>query len=83
MTLILVLIISLISAFAFSQGEVMAKMQFNAYKIYHRRQIYRMVTHAFVHANWEHLIVNMLVLFSFGKNVEHFFGIDFGALGGA
>ena len=83
MTLILVLIISLISAFAFSQGEVMAKMQFNAYKIYHRRQIYRMVTHAFVHANWEHLIVNMIVLFSFGKNVEHFFGIYFGALGGA
>ena len=38
MTLILILIISLISAVSFSQTETMAGLQFNAYKIYHRRQ---------------------------------------------
>ena len=80
MTIILILIISLISAVAFTQREIMAELQFNAYKIYHRRQIHRVVTHAFVHANWEHLIVNMIVLYSFGTAVERFFGAYFGAL---
>ncbi len=79
MTLILILIISLISAVSFSQTETMAGLQFNAYKIYHRRQYYRLVTHAFVHANWEHLIVNMIVLYSFGAVVERFFEMYFGA----
>ena len=83
MTIILVLIISLVSAFAFTQRAVMAQMQFNAYKIYHRKEFYRVVTHAFVHANWEHLIVNMIVLYSFGTAVEHFFNLYFGLLGRA
>ena len=78
MTLILILIITLVSAVAFSQREVMAKLQFNAYQIHHHRQYYRILTHAFVHANWEHLIVNMIVLYSFGVAVEHFFGMYFG-----
>ena len=80
-TVMLILIIAMISAFAFSQKEIMAQLQFNAYKIYHRRQIYRIVTHAFVHANWEHLIVNMIVLYSFGAVVEHYFQIYFGPIG--
>jgi membrane associated rhomboid family serine protease len=28
------------------------------------------VTHAFIHAHWPHLIVNMFVLYMFGRNVE-------------
>jgi membrane associated rhomboid family serine protease len=78
MTLILIALITLISAIAFSQGEIMAQLQFNAYKIIHRRQYYRMITHALVHANWEHLIVNMIVLYSFGSAVERFFEFYFG-----
>ena len=82
MTLILILIITLVSAVAFSKREIMARLQFNAYQIYHRNQYYRIVSHAFVHANWEHLIVNMIVLYSFGIAVEHFFGMYFGSLAG-
>ncbi len=37
-----------------------------------------MVTHALVHANWEHLLVNMIVLWSFGTAVEHYFQLNFG-----
>ena len=81
MTLILILIITLTSVIAFSQSGTMAQLQFNAYKIYHRRQLYRVLTHAFVHANWEHLIVNMIVLYSFGTVVEHFFKMYFGTIG--
>jgi membrane associated rhomboid family serine protease len=80
-TLILILFISLISALSFSQREMLSQLEFNAYKIYHRHQYYRILTHAFVHANWEHLIVNMIVLYSFGTAVEHFFQNSFGSVG--
>jgi len=77
-TLMLVIIISLISILAFSNKEVIKQFQFNAFLIYHKNQYYRMVTHALVHANWEHLLVNMIVLWSFGMAVEHYFQLYFG-----
>jgi membrane associated rhomboid family serine protease len=80
-TLMLILIISLISAVAFSQRETMVQLEFNAYKVIHRHQYYRILTHAFIHANWEHLIVNMIVLYSFGTAVEHYFEMYFGSIG--
>jgi len=80
-TLMLILIIALISAFAFSQKETLEQLQFNAYKIVHRHQYYRILTHAFVHANWEHLIVNMIVFYSFGTLVERYFQYEFGSFG--
>ncbi len=80
-TIMLILIIVLISAFAFKQKDIMAQLQFNAYQIVHRHQYYRILTHAFIHANWEHLIVNMIVLFSFGTLVERYFQMYFGTIG--
>lgn len=80
-TIILILIISLISYLAFSQPTLMAQLEFNAFQIYHRKQYYRMITHAFVHANWEHLIVNMIVFYSFGTIVEQYFFREFGSVG--
>ena len=80
-TVMLILVISLISAVAFSQKETMVQLEFNAYKIIHRHHYYRIITHAFVHANCEHLIVNMIVLFSFGTAVERYFEMYFGSIG--
>ena len=80
-TLILITIISLTSVFAFYQPNIMAQMQFSAFQVYHRNQYYRLVTHAFIHANWEHLIVNMIVLLSFGNLVERYFRGYFGDQG--
>jgi membrane associated rhomboid family serine protease len=80
-TLMLIIIISLISVMTFSQKQTMSQLEFNAYKIIHRHQYYRIITHAFIHANWEHLIVNMIVLYSFGTAVEHFFEVYFGSIG--
>jgi membrane associated rhomboid family serine protease len=77
-TLMLVIIISLTSILAFSNREVIKQFQFNAFKVYHKKQYYRMLTHALVHANWEHLVVNMIVLWSFGMAVEHNFQLNFG-----
>jgi membrane associated rhomboid family serine protease len=71
MTLFIIVITCIISIIAFNNRELFARLQFNAYQIYHRRQYYRMLTHGFVHANWWHLGMNMLVLYFFGGYVEH------------
>lgn len=69
----------LVSYMAFQNHELMEKLQFNAAKIIHQNQYYRLITHAFIHANWSHLIVNMFVLYFFGKGMEQYFGHYFGS----
>jgi len=80
-TLMLIIIIVLTSIASFYQSDIMSQLQFSAFQVYHRKQYYRLITHAFVHANWEHLIVNMIVLWSFGTAVEHYFRETFGGNG--
>jgi membrane associated rhomboid family serine protease len=73
MTYILIAFTALISIPAFNNHDWFLKLQFNAYQVVHRRQCYRLLTHGFLHANWMHLIVNMMVLFFFGPHVESYF----------
>lgn len=71
MTYILIAFTALISITAFNKHDWFLKLQFNPYQVYHRKEFYRLLTHGFLHANWTHLIVNMLVLFFFGPHVEN------------
>ncbi|WP_430974429.1 rhomboid family intramembrane serine protease [Sunxiuqinia rutila] len=80
MTLIIIAITAFVSILAFSREDLMDKLQFNASKVVHKREYYRLVSHGFVHANWEHLIVNMIVLFSFGRVIEAYFEYGFGRM---
>lgn len=73
MTLFIVIIISVISVSAFKRPELIYKYQFNAYQIIRRKQWYRIISHGALHANMEHLVINMLVLYSFGAAVESYF----------
>jgi len=77
-SLILVAVNVVFSVLAFSRPELMARYQFNAYMISHRNQWYRFITHAFLHADWIHLIVNMFVLWQFGSLVENRLAYHFG-----
>jgi len=79
MTIIIILITCAFSITAFSQHSLIYKYQFNPYQIITRRQYPRLILHAFLHANWTHLIVNMLVLYSFGSALERYFQQCFGA----
>jgi membrane associated rhomboid family serine protease len=72
MTLIIVIITSAISIICFYERDWFERLQFNPYKVYHHKQYYRLVTHAFLHADWVHLIVNMFVLYSFGNGIEYY-----------
>lgn len=81
MTIVIIIITSLVSILAFSQHDIMSRLQFNAYQVVHRKEYFRVFTHAFLHANWEHLIINMIVLWSFGTAVEHYYYMYFGSNG--
>ncbi|MCF8257467.1 MAG: rhomboid family intramembrane serine protease [Flavobacteriales bacterium] len=74
MTLIIIVLTALVSIIAIQRPDVMARLQFNAYLMKHGNEWYRGVTHALVHAGWLHLLVNMWVLWNFGRVAEEFFG---------
>lgn len=69
-TLIIIVITALLSIAAFSDGRLFSALLFEPFVIKSRNQWYRFITHAFIHANWPHLAVNMFVLYMFGRNVE-------------
>jgi membrane associated rhomboid family serine protease len=79
MTIILIAITVAVSFAAFNNVKLMNMLQFNASKIIYKNEYHRLITHAFVHANWEHLFVNMIVLFSFGQVIEAYFKYNFGS----
>ncbi len=76
-TWLIIGVTALVSYLAFQNAGLMNKLQFNAAKIIHEKEYYRLITHAFIHSNWSHLIVNMFVLFFFGRNIEAYFGYYF------
>lgn len=77
-TYIIIGVTVLISYLAFQNRELMEKLQFNAAKVIHQKQYYRLISHAFIHASWSHLLVNMFVLYFFGHGIEEYFGLYFG-----
>lgn len=77
-TYLIIGVTSLVSYLAFGNPVMMERMQFNAAKVVHRNEYYRLISHAFVHANWTHLIVNMFVLYFFGRGIEQYFAFYFG-----
>ena len=77
-TYIIIAITCVISYLAFQNHGLMDKLQFNAAKVIHQKQYYRLISHAFIHASWSHLLVNMFVLYFFGRGIEQYFGYYFG-----
>ena len=75
MTLLIIGITVAISLWAFNNRQLFVKMQLNPYQVYHQNQWYRVLSHGFLHADWIHLFVNMIVLFSFGEAVEQRFSM--------
>jgi len=79
MTILFIAITVIISITAFNKTELLYRYQFNAYQIIKRQEWYRMLTHAFLHANWNHLLINMVVLYFFGEALENYFDYYLGS----
>ncbi|MCX6316236.1 MAG: rhomboid family intramembrane serine protease [Bacteroidetes bacterium] len=81
LTLIIIIITSLISISAFSNSRMMEDLIFYPPAISRRNQWYRFFSCGLIHADWAHLIFNMLSLYLFGENVEKAFVKIFGQKG--
>lgn len=74
-TFIIIALTIVVSLLAFNDNNLFKKLQLNPYLVMHRNQWQRVITHGFIHADSIHLLVNMIVLFSFGRSVENQFDI--------
>ncbi len=70
LTLTLIVLTSIVSIIAFNNLEFFNKLKFNAYLVYHKKEYSRILSHAFIHSGWMHLIFNMYVLWMFGEMIE-------------
>ncbi len=80
-TILIIAITAIVSIIAFGNHQLFRRMAFNAYDIKHFKNSYRFLSYALVHADWIHLLVNMMVLFSFGRVVETYYAFYFGTKG--
>lgn len=80
-TISILVITSIVSIASFSNRDLYRRLLFNAYDIKHFRNGYRFLSYTLVHADWIHLLINMMVLFSFGRVVEAYYGVVFGTKG--
>lgn len=71
---IIIIITATISITAFYRPHIMNMLDLKTYKAYHNNEIHRLLTCGFVHADWNHLIFNMVSFFFFGRMVEYRLG---------
>jgi len=71
--IIIAVLIFIVSNIAFRENQLFYKYQLNAYDFVYKKQYYRIITHAFLHADWAHLLINILVFISFGQALLAYF----------
>ena len=82
MTYLLIGTTVIVSFICFGRREFVNRFSFNAYAILKRNEMYRLVTHGFIHADMSHLFVNMFTFYFFGAYMESIFAqIGLGGFG--
>ena len=81
MTLVLIGITVLVSWLAFNNMRLLERLILWPPAIRRRHQYDRLITHGFVHADFQHLLFNMITLYFFGRLIEQFFADYVGHLG--
>ncbi len=82
-TLLIILATVGISVWAWNDYSVMNRWIMNPYQAASRGQYYRLLTSGFLHADWGHLLFNMISFYVFGGFIEQVFSMLFGANGTA
>jgi len=72
-TLIIVILTVLVSVAAFRKPSLLNRFDLSPFDIAQNKEYYRIFTHAFLHTDYMHLGINMLVLYSFGSGIEQIF----------
>lgn len=72
-TYVIIFVTVIVSIACFNNSKLFNSLSLNPYRVVKYNEWYRLITHGFVHADYTHLIVNMLVFLSFGVYVEQLF----------
>ena len=80
-TLVLIAVTVLVSWQAFEKPQLLGRLILWPPAIDRHKQYDRLITHGFVHADWQHLIFNMITLFFFGAGIERAFAPYIGPVG--
>ncbi len=83
LTIIIIILTALISFQAFNNPNIQRQLVFHPVTIREvPGQWYRFFSHGLIHADLQHLLINMFVLWQFGTVVENVFLEFFGDMGG-
>lgn len=77
LTILIILITAVVSLTVFFSRGSIRKLEYNPYQVLHRKEWHRLISHAFIHADFVHLFVNMWVLFVFGMLTETYYHVIF------
>ncbi len=80
-TLLIIIATCVISISAFTRPQLKYKLIFYPPDITNRNQWYRLFSCGLIHADYQHLIFNMLSLYFFGEEVEGYCSYIFGSTG--
>lgn len=73
-TILLVSITGLVSWQGFSRPALVERFLFDRERIVYQREWYRTITSAFFHADWGHLLFNLISFYSFAVGIERIYG---------
>jgi len=80
-TLALIAVTVIVSWQAWQQPRLLERLILWPPAIDRQRQYDRLLTHGFIHADWGHLLFNMITLYSFGSAMERYFTDRITAIG--
>ena len=80
-TLALIAVTVVVSWQAFEKPRLLNRLILWPPAVDRQRQYDRLLTHGFIHADWGHLIFNMVTLYSFGPAMERYFAGRITAIG--
>lgn len=73
LTLLIIIATVAVSWLAFDRPRLLDRLMMWTPAVTRQHQYDRFITHGFVHADWQHLLFNMITLFFFGNRVEQLF----------
>lgn len=76
MVVLIIFVTVAVSLLCFANQRIFNGLSLQPWLVAKKQQWYRIITHGFVHANWPHLLVNMLVFWSFGAAVMRWFSLQ-------
>ena len=74
-TLLIIAVTAVFSIIGFDNRNLFERFKFNVYAILEQKQWDRLVSSAFLHADWTHLIFNMLTFYFFAPSVIAYIGV--------